>query len=56
MDKLSLEYCEQISVDTLTQETTSQSILIVSGNRNIYIAVNTVLRLANFLREKGFKI
>lgn len=53
MDKLNIELCEQIAVDTLTGETTNKSILVVSGMRNIYIGINTLVKVIDFVKSKG---
>ncbi|MFA5101141.1 MAG: hypothetical protein WC547_09690 [Candidatus Omnitrophota bacterium] len=51
-----LELCDNITIDTLTGETTSRSVYLKSGNREIYISVNTMVKINDFLRSKGVQV
>jgi hypothetical protein len=53
MEELKLEYYEGITVDTITNKTVSKSVYIISGARNIYIGVNTITKIVDFLKQKG---
>lgn len=56
MDDLRIELDEGVNIDTLTGETTQRSVLILSGMRSIYISVNTLVKIADFLKEKGIRV
>lgn len=56
MNELELELFEGISVDTLTNKTTSKSVYLKSGMRSIFIGINTLVRINDFLRSKGVKV
>jgi len=52
-----IELCEDtVSVDTLTGATVSAFIRLKSGARCITLGVNTIEKLAQYLREHGRQI
>jgi len=54
MDRdLNLEIFEGITIDSITGKTTEKSVYIKSGMRNVYISINTIIKLYDFLIEKG---
>jgi hypothetical protein len=48
-----LEICDGIAVDTLTGETVAKSIYIKSGMRNIYLGINTLAKIIDFVKAQG---
>lgn len=48
-----MEICENLTTDTLTGHTTQRSVRIVSGMRNIYIGLNTLTKIIEFVKSKG---
>ncbi len=56
MDKLKLQFDEGINVDTLTGRTVQKSVYIESGARRIYIGINTLVEICDYLRSQGIRI
>ena len=56
MPNLELELYDGVTLDTLTLEVTQKAVYIHSGARRIYIGINTLVKIADFLREKGIQI
>ncbi len=53
MSELKLELFEGIAPDTLTGEVTQRSVYLKAGMREIYIGVNTIVKIVDFLKQKG---
>jgi hypothetical protein len=53
---LNLEIFNGICVDTLTGKTCSKGVCLVSGARTIFIGINTLVEIADFLKESGIQI
>ncbi len=53
---IELELFDGVTTDTLTGKITQQSVYMKSGNRSIFIAVNTLVKINDFLKSKGIRV
>ena len=55
MDKLQLELHDGIAIDSLTNKTVQKAVYMKSGAREIFIGVNTLVEIGDFLRSQGIR-
>ena len=55
MDKLQLQLHDGIAIDAFTNKTVQRSVYIKSGMREVFIGINTLVEIGDFLRRQGIK-
>ena len=53
MDNIKLEMFDGIAKDSLSGETIQKGIFFESGARNIFIGINTIVKIIDFINQQG---